>query len=365
MSISDEAKIKVDRIHSLLDQRGYDSLLIARRENFAWLSCGGRAVTSYVVENAPVYLLVTPTNKYAIGYCMDVPRTLDEELAGQGYIPVVLPTFGKTPEETVRQLAEGRLAADCVVAGLDSLGSVVTSLHEPFLPEEMERYRAAGKEAGELIRELADWVQPRMTERQVLGHMWGLYAEHDFDGDCMFVVSDERIRRYRHAVPSNKIIERVVILAPATYKYGLHFPVSRVVYFGQPTGDERRRHMAVSTIQAAMVAHCRPGMPLTAMRQTCLDLFDQLGFPEEKTNHWHGGPTGYRVSYPERCQDPTEVVKPSMALGWYITVAGAKSEEVTLVEEHGSGLITVDPTWPMLEIEYQGQKIAVPDVLVR
>ncbi|HMD90740.1 MAG TPA: M24 family metallopeptidase [Anaerolineaceae bacterium] len=365
MTISDEAKVKEDRIHKLLDKSGYDSLLIARRENFAWLSCGGRAVTSYVVENAPVYLLVTPKHKYAIGYCMDMPRTMDEELAGQGYDPVVLPTFGKTPEEVAYQLARGRLAADCAIAGLDSLAAEVTDLHEPFLPDEMARYRAAGKEAGQLIHQLADWVQPGMTERQVLGHMWGLYAENNFDGDCMFVVSDERIRRYRHAVPSNKVIGRVVILAPATYKYGLHFPVSRVVYFSQPTDDERRRHLAVSTIQAAMIANSWPGMPLNSMRQICMDLFDQLGFPEEKTNHVHGGPTGYRVSYPERCQDPKEVVKPNMAFGWYITVAGAKSEEVTLVEDQGSGLITVDPTWPMIEIEYQGQKIAVSDVLVR
>src|SRR5271157_2878678 len=186
MSISDEARVKFERIHRLLDESGYDSLLIARRENFAWLSCGGRAVTSYVVENAPVYLLVTPTRKYAIGYSMDMPRTLDEELVGQGYDPVILPTFGKTPEDTALQLAEGRLAADCNIAGLDNLGPLVTALHEPYLPEEMERYRSAGKEAGELIHELADWVQPGMTERQVLGHMWGLYVEHDFDGDCMF-----------------------------------------------------------------------------------------------------------------------------------------------------------------------------------
>ncbi|MGD0876628.1 MAG: M24 family metallopeptidase [Anaerolineales bacterium] len=365
MGISNEAKVKEERIHHLLGQRGYDSLLVVRRENFAWLSCGGRAVTSYVVENAPVYLLVTPTRKYAIGYCMDVPRTFDEELAGQGYEPVALPTFGKTPDQAALELATGRLAADCAIAGLDNLGPAVTALHEPLLSEEMERYRAAGKEAGELIHDLASWVRPGMSERQVLGHMWGLYAEHNFDGDCMFVVSDERIRRYRHAVPSNKVIERVVILAPATYKYGLHFPVSRVVYFGQPTKDERRRHLAASSIQAAMVASAKPGMHLTTMRQTCLDLFDQLGFPEEKTNHMHGGPTGYRVSYPERCQDPNEMVKPGMALGWYITLAGAKSEEVTLVDEQGGQLITVDPTWPMLEIEYQGQKVVVPDVLLQ
>lgn len=364
MSILNEALVKEERIHAMLDKHGYDSLLVTRRENFAWLSCGGRAVTSYVVENSPVYLLVTPTRKYAIGYCMDIPRTCDEELANQGFEAVALPTFGKTPEQVACDLSTGRLAADCSIGSLNNLGTAVTRLHEPFLPEEIERYRTAGKEAGELIHTLANWVQPGMTERQVLGHMWGLYVEHNFDGDCMFVVSDERIRRYRHAVPSDQKIERVVILAPATYKFGLHFPVSRVIYFASPTEDELRRHLAVSTIQAAMVANSQPGVHLRAMFQICLDLFDQLGFPDEKTNHVHGGPTGYRVSYPERCLDPDEAVKPGMALAWYITIAGAKSEEVILVDERGGELITVDPTWPMLEINYQGKAVVVPDILV-
>ncbi len=365
MSIPHEARVKEERVRALLHQRGYDSLLIARRENFAWLSCGGRAVTSYVVENAPVYLLVTPTRKYAIGYSMDVPRTVDEELAGQGFEAVALPTFGKTPEQAAVELAGGRLAADCPIAGLDSIGPAVTGLHEPLLPEEMQRYREVGREAGELVCELANWVTPGMTERQVLGRMWGLFAEHDFDGDCMFVVSDERIRRYRHAVPSNKAIERVVILAPATYKRGLHVQISRLVYFTPPTQDERQRSMAAATIQAAMLAIARPGTRLAAMRQTCLDLFDQLGYPEEKTRHMHGGPTGYRVSYPERCGDPEEAVRPGMAFSWYITLSGAKSEETFLVDEHSSQFISVDPTWPTIEIDTHGQKVAVPDLLVR
>jgi Xaa-Pro aminopeptidase len=37
---SAEAQEKERRIHVLLDQLGYDSLIITRRDNFAWLSCG-------------------------------------------------------------------------------------------------------------------------------------------------------------------------------------------------------------------------------------------------------------------------------------------------------------------------------------
>ena len=60
-----------------------------------------------------------------------------------------------------------------------------------------------------------------------------------------------------------------------------------------------------------------------------------------------------------------DVVKANMAFAWYFTVAGAKSEELMLVDEQGASLKSVAPCWPMLEIDYQGSKVLIPDILVR
>ena len=104
---------------------------------------------------------------------------------------------------------------------------------------------------------------------------------------------------------------------------------------------------------------------LSSLLELCFSLFESLGYPQERTVHWHGGPSGYQPSYFERCQDPEEVVKPNMAFTWYMTVAGAKSEELMLVDEQGASLKSVAPGWPMLEIEYEGNQVAIPDILVR
>lgn len=360
-----EAQEKERRIHAMLDQLGYDSLIITRRDNFAWLSCGGRAVVAYTSPDSPVFLVVTPQEKTAVGISIDLLRTIDDELAGQGFRPVSLPSFGKTPAEAALQVATGRVAADGPLPGADNIGPAVTRLHEPFTLEEMERYAAVSLESGQIMHELAHWVEPGMTERQVFAHMWRLYLEHNFEGCCMFVGSDERIRRYRHAVPSDKQIEKGVLLAPCTAKWGLHVPNSRLVYFGEPPDDIRRRFRAVATMQAAMVSTVRPGVQLTSLLELCFSLFESLGYPEERTVHYHGGPSGYQANYPERCRDPEEIVKPNMAFAWYMTVAGAKSEELMLVDEQGASFKTVARGWPMLDIEYQGRHVAVPDILVR
>jgi Xaa-Pro dipeptidase len=360
-----EAQEKERRIHAMLDEHGYDSLIITRRDNFAWLTCGGRAVVAYTVPDSPVFLVVTPDEKYAVGLSIDLRRTMDDELVGQGYQPLSLPSFGQTPAEAALEVAGGKVAADGPIPGADDIGPAVRALHEPFTPEEMERYAAVSLESGEILHELARWVEPGMTERQVFAHTWKLYLERNFEGCCMFVGSDERIRLYRHAVPSDKPIEKAVLLAPATSKWGLHMPVSRMVYFGEPPDDIRRRFDAVATMQAAMVSNLRPGVKLTALLDLCFNLFESLGYPEERTVHYHGGPAGYQASYPERCRDPQEVVKPNMAFAWYMTIAGVKSEELILVDEGGASLKSVAPGWPMLEIEYEGHQVAIPDILVR
>lgn len=365
MSVLAESQEKERRVHTALSNLGYDSLIITRRDNFAWLSCGGRAVASYVVPESPVLLVVAPGGKYAVGYTMDVPRTMDEELVGQGYEPVALPTFGKSPAEAALELAEGRVAADGPLPGADDIGDAVVALHEPYTPQEMERYRALCQETGEILRDLAGWVEPGMTERQVFAHMWGLYLAHGFEGNCMFVGADDRIRRYRHPIPGDTPIKKVVLLAPAVSKWGLHALTSRMVTFGEPPEDMRRRYQAVARMQATIVAATRPGVRLSALLDLCLGLFESLGYPDERTNHFHGGPTGYRVSYAERCQDPDAVVQINTAFGWYLTVAGAKSEELILVDDQGAQIRSVDPEWPRLEIEVEGQTVAVPDILVR
>lgn len=105
MPSTSEAQEKERRVHRLLSQLGYDSLIVARRDNFAWLTRGRRAVVAYTSHLSPVYLVLTPTRKYAVGFNMDLPRTMDDEL---GYEPISLPTFGKTSEQVALELAGAR-----------------------------------------------------------------------------------------------------------------------------------------------------------------------------------------------------------------------------------------------------------------
>ena len=59
MSIPDECTIKEARIWAALARLGFDSLVLTRRVNFAWITAGGRAISCYGEPDSPVYLVLT------------------------------------------------------------------------------------------------------------------------------------------------------------------------------------------------------------------------------------------------------------------------------------------------------------------
>lgn len=364
MTTPDEVQIKEKRIWQALDAQGYDSIIITRRDQYAWITGGVDAVSSRVSPTSPVFLVMTPSRRYAVGYTMDLPYAMDAGLDALNYEPVPLAAFGPAPDETALSLGSGRIAADADLPGTTNEYDLLVSLHEPLTPAEMTRYREMAVDGAEILNNIAHWVQPGMTERQVLAYMWRLYLERGFEGHYMFAGADERIKKYRHPVPGDALIKDAILIAPAVVRSGLLLACSRLIYFKEPSADIRRRFQAVATMQAAMVTGLRPGAPLIGLRNTFMSLFEELGFAEERTNHFHGGPIGYWNSYAERMRGD-ELVKSQTAYTFYFTVAGVKSEELILVDEQGATIVSADPEWPLLSIAYGDQVVGIPDILVR
>jgi Xaa-Pro dipeptidase len=364
MEVPGEIQIKEKRLQQALDAHGYDAIIITHRDQYAWITGGADAVSSRVSPTSPVFLVITPSRRYAVGYSMDLPYAMDAGLDALDYEPVPLAAFGPAPDETALSLSSGRLAADADLPGATNEYELLVSLHEPLTPAEMARYREMAIEGAEILKDVANWVQPGMTERQVLAYMWRLYLERGFEGHYMFAGADERIKKYRHPVPGDATIRDAILIAPAVVRSGLLLACSRLIYFKEPAADIRRRFQAVATMQAAMVAGLRPGTPLLDLRNTFMSLFEELGFAEERTKHFHGGPIGYWNSYAERMRGD-EVVKNKTAYTFYFTVAGVKSEELILVDEQGAAIVSADSEWPLLSIVYGDQVVGIPDILVR
>jgi len=365
MPASSEVQEKERRVNALLAETGHDSLIITRRSNFAWITGGGEAVASRVSPTSPVYLVITPEARYAVGYSMDLPWAMESVLDRLGYQGIALRPFGKTPEAAALELAEGSTAADDTFLGVDSIQPQLIKYHEPYTPEEMDRYRQLGADCAAIQAEAVRWIEPGMTERYVNARIWQMALERGLEGHYMFVGADDRIERFRHPVPSDKQIEKAVLLAPAVARWGLLASTSRLIYFNEPPDEIRRRYRTAATIEAALLARTRSGTPLAGLFALIMGLFEQLGYPDERHKHFHGGPVGYWAGYAERMQHPGEVVKPNMAFLYYLSLAGVHAEELMLVDDQGPAFVSIDPGWPRLSVEFEGSVIPVPDIYIK
>ena len=58
------------------------------------------------------------------------------------------------------------------------------------------------------------------------------------------------------------------------------------------------------------------------------------------------------------------MVQPNQAFAWNPSIKGVKSEDTIIVNETENEIITDDPEWPKVEVEYNGEKISRSGILV-
>jgi len=104
-------------------------------------------------------------------------------------------------------------------------------------------------------------------------------------------------------------------------------------------------------------------LPLADVFSRIQAAYAAEGFPGEWQLHHQGGPIGYEprefIVTPER----DETAQIGQAIAWNISISGVKSEDTFLLAEHGPELLTLDPAWPTLDVEVDGQVYARPAVL--
>ena len=366
-SESADFREKLGRIRAWLERSGRAALVLGRRDNFSWLTGGG---DNTVVRNSELgfsLLVVTGSAVFHVAQVMDGPRILDEELPGMGVEPVFLRWYEQSREAKAVELIGGQAAAsDIPLEGAAFVPREITLLHYPLTAREVERCRQIGRTTEEVIARVAAAVAPGMREREIEAMFLAEYAREGMSCDVLLVGSDNRIGRYRHPCPSDKAVERLVLLHPAVRKWGLHANVTRMLYFGDRLPqDISTRYEAACRIEAAAISQCRPGRKFAGILELQKSIYGETGFPEEWRNHYQGGITGYGLADPTLCLDPEASVSVNQAFDWFITITGAKVEELALSTAGAPEVLSACGGWPVAAYEHEGVKLRLPQILQR
>lgn len=330
------------RLESLCRVRGVDGVVLRRRSNMAWATGGADLHCDTATSLGVAALLWTPRRRVVLTDCIEAARLREEEPL-EGWDVLAAPWWEADAEMAAAEagVREGRYLCDWPQ---DCLQECRASLSGT----EIERVRTLAREAAEVIEKLLrEDAKPGMTERHLGGAAAGWLRDRGILAHVVLVAADERIRRYRHPIPTGRAIEQCAMIAVCAQRHGLIVSLTRLVHFGPLSADLAHRHVAVCAVDRALIGATRPGTRWCDALAAGVAEYERQGFGEEWKLHHQGGPTGYEPRDFKATPSETREVQPDQLVAWNPSITGTKSEDTILARAGGAPEVLTDTgSWP-------------------
>lgn len=364
-----ELEAKHDRIAQFLADRGLDALVLNRLANFAWATGGRDGFIMIATEHAGAHLIYTPDEKALVADRIEMPRFQDEEgLTPPAWTPVA-PYWHVDRAQVVHwnTVAQSkRTGADFDIPGAQKLSADIARLRFQLLPEEIDRYRALGQAAAQVLEQAAHEIAPGMSEHAIASAIAGKAITQGMQAALTLVATDERIFTYRHPIPTAKTLEKYAMLVLCARRHGLICSVTRFVHFGEIPAEIQEKSAACARVDAAFILGSQPGRPAREVFADAVAEYARAGYPDEWRFHHQGGACGYESRDYKASPVTREVVQANQAFAWNPSIAGVKSEDTTLVTPEGTEVLSAaSADWPKIPVEWQGRTIERPAILQR
>ncbi len=274
MASPTEIAEKQRRVNELLDRTGSDALLLTGSDNFAWFTCGGSSYVNQAAEGGVGALVIHRDRKTLITNNVERGRLVDEECGGQGFFEEVVPWTEDAVDPIVYRIAPGEKIISDQPSNVATVeAGAVSELRRSLTTEEVERYRVLGKEVGEAIGEACMLVEPGMTEHEVAAALANEHYGRGIVPIVVLIAADERLRKYRHPLPTMNQVHRVVMLVVCGRRHGLIVSATRLVHFGRLDEELGQKHHTVTAIDAAMIAATKPGERIGGIFATGVEAY--------------------------------------------------------------------------------------------
>src|SRR4051794_8984375 len=361
---------KQERVTRALAEGGHAAVLLAAHHNIAWVTGGRGDRIGASRETGPARLLVTADGRrFALANAIEMPRMRDEVLAGLPFEPIEYPwTDDQDPGHAVgvaRTVLDpgATIAADWPLPGTAPFESAIARTRALLTGAELDSYRAYGREAGRVVGDACRALTPGQEEREIARQVADALAATHGRPVVLLVAAAERLRRYRHPVPTDTRWHHVVLVAVCAERDGQVVALSRIVATRGAPADLDTRTRATAAVFGRLLDASRPGATGAALYDAAARAYAAEGFPAEELKHHQGGAIGYRardwVAHPRS----TEIVQARQAFAWNPSITGTKVEDTALVVDGRVELITSTPGWPSIEMSVQGGTLLAADVL--
>ncbi|MFH1825361.1 MAG: M24 family metallopeptidase [Candidatus Firestonebacteria bacterium] len=367
INLEKEILEKEERVRQFLKKHNLDGILITKQNNFAWWTRGGDNHVVTASQDGVASILVTHDKKYIITSNIEACRIMDEEVKGQDFILEKYNWWEDAKKLGIikKIVNSGNIGTDDGFGGYKNIDNVFARLRYSLTEEEIKRYKWLGGMSGKAMVDVCKKIKRGDTEFEVAGALSQELLKEGITPVVLLVAADDRISKYRHPIPTNKKIKKVVMVVVCARKWGLIVSLTRIVHFGKIPSELRKKHNAVVKVDAAFNLNTIVGANVGEIFKKALSIYKQTGFEDEWRLHHQGGSTGYAGRDYKATSENNEVVLVNQGFAWNPSITGTKSEDTIIVRKDKIEVISETPNWPMIEVKIDGKKILRADILVK
>jgi antitoxin VapB len=360
-----ELEEKRRRLHRLMGEQGLDALVIARNENIAWATAGSVDVRVGVLREvgAASLLLTREGGAFYLTTNNEAARLADEEFAGLGYEPVVLPWYANDVQASIAKIAgAGRVAGDLPMGANEPIP--LQKLRWELTDHEVERYRWLGQHVAEVGSAVLRSLQPGMNERTLQAMVAERLIARGVTPSVYLTAVDGRALDYCHAVPRAGVLKHLGMVGFCARRWGLSVSMTRFVHFGAMPEELEERFAVVAQVNARLMAATREGATSDGLFAVAAQAYADLGWAGQERTHHQGGATGYVERDWVARPGGDEKVGACQAFAWNPNLRGAKVEDTLIARVGEVEVLTATPGLPVIRTEWAGSEYRSAGVLV-
>lgn len=347
------------RLVRFLDEQNLDALVLRRPSSVAWAAEGARTYIDVTGDVGVAWLVITRGGTRVVTSRIEAERLAAEELTDPAYEWTVLDWL----QDAATEVPTGdRVGVDGTMPGRRDVSAELEAARRSLLPEEVELYRALGRDAAEALTATAGALGPGDTEWQWAARAAAEVTARGADLLVLLVAGAGRVARYRHPLPTAEPAGDLVMVVVCARRHGLFANLTRFVASRPLTSEQTDAQQRLLRVEAAFLDATRPGQLVLDAFAAGTNAYGEYGFdPDEWRKHHQGGPTGYLSRDHLATPASTEAVEDAQAFAWNPSVPGLKIEDTVLATAAGAEVLTLDPDWPIQEVDGRPR----PLVLVR
>jgi Xaa-Pro dipeptidase len=338
------------RIRDWMGKKNYDGVILGRRDSYAWIT---RGAENHVVTNSQVgaaYYVITRDEVRLVADSSDAKRVGREQNPLKGEV-IQVPWYDSVEKKLEKMVTSERFVSDMGIAGTKNVLNELIALRMILSEEEKSDYGEIGAACAEVVEHICKNAKPGETEQMIAARLKARCIEKGISPDCVLVGADSRIIDYRHPMPTDKTIEKSLMVVLGGEKQGLNVSMTRMVYFTKIPQDIEERYEKTQYIFACMQTMMKEGISYQEYMEDLIKLYEDAGWGDEWKQHHQGGPTGYQCREWILRPELDAKMHNNQAYAWNPTIKGTKCEETTILEEQGIITLTRTQDWPCTAIQ--------------